>query len=281
MQTSSQTERQRGQAEALQRARLAIQNGRAAEAERLARDILGVNSGHLEATKLLGYALVMQNRADEAVAPLEKAARGSRDPEAETQLAIALRHGGDNDKALLWLKRAVKRVPPFAAAFHELGYLLCSLKRYDEAIDVLKQGMAAAPMMPEMAIQLGFVASAANDRASASGAFTHALAINPAHPEALHGFGILSMNMSDYRQAAELFRRAVSANPDDTLARVMLGNCLLELGDRDAAYALLRAASARGGEFYSKAMQALISSSRGRFWLRPSAAAKFLKGSGA
>lgn len=278
MQTGSQTERQRAQAEALQRARLAIQGDRPADAERIAREVLVANAGHLEATKLLGYALVMQDRADEAIAPLEKAARASRDPEAETQLAIALRQSGDNDKALLWLRRAVKRTPPFAAAFHELGYLLFSLQRHNEAIDALKQGLAAAPMMPEMSIQLGFVSNAVGDYAGAAAAFSHALAINPANPDALHGFGIVSMNSGDYRRAAELFRRAVSVNADDTVARIRLGNCLLELGDREAAHALLRAASARGGEFYGKAIQAMVSSGRGRFWLRPSATAKFLKG---
>lgn len=273
----TQNERQRAQAEALQRARLAIQNDRPAEAERLAGEILGVNSGHLEATKIVGYALVMQGRAGEAVDLLEKAARTSRDPEVETQLAIALRHAGDSDKALTWLKRAVKRTPPFAPAFHELGFVLHSLGRSAEAIDVLRQGLAVAPMMTDMAIQLGFVCYAVNDRANAGGAFAHALSVNPVHPEAIEGLGTVLMDAGDYAQAAELFRRALSANPDDAVARIALGNCLLELGERDAAYACLRAASARGPEFYGKSLRALLSSGHGRFWLRPSSAAKFLK----
>lgn len=49
-------ERQRAHAEALQRAKLAIQNDRPADAERLASEILKANAGHLEATKILGYA---------------------------------------------------------------------------------------------------------------------------------------------------------------------------------------------------------------------------------
>jgi hypothetical protein len=43
------------------------------------------------------------------------------------------------------------------------------------------------------------------------------------------------------------------------------------------AYACLRAASAHGAGPYGLALRALAGSSRGRFWLRPSAAAKFLK----
>ena len=66
----------------------------AAEAERIAGEILKANAGHAEATKLFGYALLMQARPEEAVAPLEKAARASHDPEIETQLAIALRQAG-------------------------------------------------------------------------------------------------------------------------------------------------------------------------------------------
>ena len=271
-------ERQRAHAEALQRAKLAIQNDRPADAERLASEILKANAGHLEATKVLGYALVMQGRAEAALAPLEKAARTSRDPEVETQLAIALRQAGQSDKALIWLKRAVKRAPPFAPAFHELGYVLHELGQSGEAIAVLRQGIAVAPMMTEMAIQLGFVCYAIYDRANAGAAFARALAINPVHPEAIQGLGTVLMDAGDYAQAAELFRRALSANPDDTLARIALGKCLLELGDAETGYACLRAASARGAEFYGKVIAVLLSSGHGRFWLRPSSAAKFLKG---
>ncbi len=86
------------------------------------------------------------------------------------------------------------------------------------------------------------------------------------------------MDEGQYAQAAELFRRALAANPDDTLARMALGKCLLETGQADAAYACLRAASAGGSEYYGKALKVLLSSGHGRFWLRPSGAAKFLKG---
>jgi tetratricopeptide (TPR) repeat protein len=271
-------DRQRAQTETLQRAKLAIENERASDAERLAGEILKANSGHAEAIKILGYALLMQGKAEDAVQPLEKAARASRDPEIETQLAIALRQAGDTDKALVWLKRAIKRTPPFAPAFHELGYVLHSLDRSGEAIEVLKQGIVAAPLMTEMPIQLGFVCYAINDRANAASAFARALSINPVHPEAIQGLATVLMDEGDYAQAAELFRRALSTNPDDTLARIGLGNCLLELNQRDPGYACLRAAGNKSPEFYGKALRAALSSSHGRFWLRPSSAAKFFKG---
>ncbi len=269
---------QNAQAQTLQQAQSAIQKENPVEAERLAREVLKANAGQAEAIKILGYALLMQDKADAAVGPLEKAARASRDPEIETQLAIALRRAGDSAKALIWLKRAIKRTPPFAPAFHELGYVLHSLKRSKEAIDALKQGMAVAPMMTEMPIQLGFVCYAINDRANAGSAFARALAINPANPEAIQGLATVLMDEGNFAQAAELFRRALAVNSDDTLARLGLGNCLLELGQSDAGYACLRAAGVRSSEFYGKALRVALSSGHGRFWLRPSAAAKFFAG---
>jgi len=277
VQANAMNERQRAQAEALQRATYALQNGQPAYAEHIASEILKTNAAHPEATKILAYALMMQQRVKEAVAPLERAARAGRNPEIETQLAIALRRCGQDDKALIWLRRAIKRTPPFPPAFHELGYLLHALKQPDEAVDVLRQGAAIAPMMPEMWVQLGYVCRTRHDHAGAIEAFSRALAINPALPEAVSGMTSVLMHDGDYAQAAELFKRVISARPEEGWARIGLGTCLLELGEPDSAYVCLRAGVGKGASFHA-ALRAITSSSRGRFWLRPSSAATFLKG---
>src|SRR5260221_13499384 len=126
--------------EALQRVMYAIQSQQPDEAVRLAQVVLDRNPSHPKALHLFGYALLMQDRAEEAIAPLEKAFRSLRDPAIETQLAIAYRKAGRIDDALSRLGRAAKRKPVFPAALHELGYLLYSLGRTDEAIEVLKAG---------------------------------------------------------------------------------------------------------------------------------------------
>src|SRR5437016_4242904 len=61
--------------EVFRRALAAIQNGRPAEAERAAREILATNVHDRAALHLLGYALLTQRRACEALAPLEAATR--------------------------------------------------------------------------------------------------------------------------------------------------------------------------------------------------------------
>jgi Flp pilus assembly protein TadD len=151
------------------------------------------------------------------------------------------------------------------------------LKKSGEAVEVLRQGTAVAPMMTQLWVQLGFACLTLNDRGNARDAFAQALAINPAHPDAVKGLTSVTMHEGDYAQAAELFKRAIADDPDDAAARIGLGNCLLELGQQDAGYACLRGAVGKGASL-QQALKAVVSSGHGRFWLRPSRAAAFLKG---
>jgi tetratricopeptide (TPR) repeat protein len=265
-------------AEALQRAMFAVQRQDWVEAERIAGSILKTSADQPHAAKVLGYALMKQGRPAEAVAPLEKAARLGADPELETQLAIALRLAGNNEKALSLLQGAIKKAP-FPPAFHELGYLLHSLGRSDEAVAALEQGIAAAPTIAELHIQLGFICTMLHDRQRARRAFARAIEINAGHLKALQGMTSVLMDEGDYAGAADLLRRALAVNPNDVSAQVALGSCLLELGKADEAYDCLRKAHAKGGQpAYGDVLQAAVSSGHGRFWLRPSAAAKFFGG---
>src|SRR6202166_3368436 len=141
--------------ELVHRAGLALNSKRPGEAELIARDVLRDHPQHPRALHVLGYALLMQGRVEDAITALEPAARRRHDAEIDTQLAIALRRAGRPDDALARLKRATKRNPPYAPAFHEYGCLLASLERYDEAIEAFQRGIDVAPMMPELSIQLG------------------------------------------------------------------------------------------------------------------------------
>ena len=81
----------------------------------------------------------------------------------------------------------------------------------------------------------------------------------------------------EYAAAAELFRRALGLRPDDAVTRNNLGACLLEMGARDAGEASLRAATRTAPQMAGQAITSLAAASHGRFFLRPSAAASFLR----
>jgi len=260
----------------LQWAAAAINHGQPDDAERFARSVLTRTSQHPKALYLLGCALVQQNRAAEAIAPLERAARAMQDATVETQLGIALRKIGRIDDALLRLTRATKRRPVHAEAFHELGFLHYSTNRYDEAVTTIERGLQLAPGSVELMILLGVVHHADRRHAAAKAAFARALEAAPDHPGAHYGMGAVMVDDYDYAQAAEHLRRAAAADKNDAQAHLKLGVCLLELGRIDEGLDGLRAAVRADRRLYGTALTLASSAGRGRFWLRPSAAAKHL-----
>lgn len=256
----------------------ALNAGRPDEAARIAGDVLKREPRHAGALHASGAALLMMGRGKEAIAPLQEASRTRNDAEIDTQLAIALRQAGRADDALVRLKRAVKRKPPYPMAFHELGYLLFTLKHHDKAADVLRRGIDVAPMVPALSVQLGHVQLARGDRRAAKAAFARALSLNPGHGDALFSLAMAHAEDGEYEAAAALFRQCVMARPDNAGAWLNLGHCLLGLGQRDAGYDCFRAAARGGGNNYGMALGALAKSGRGRLFLRPSAAQQFMRG---
>jgi Flp pilus assembly protein TadD len=219
----------------------------------------------------------MQNRADEAIGPLEKAARRSDDPAIETLLAAALAAVGRGDEALDQLRRTTSRRPPFAPAFLEHAGQLAKIGRFDDAIAVLDSGIELAPDALDLRMELGFVHLKCNNRAKARAAFSQVLAAAPERHDALAALAKVMALDGEYASAADLLRRALGLRPDDAVTRNSLGVCLLEMGERDAGEATLRAVAGSAPQMAGQAITSLAAASHGRFFLRPSAAAKFLR----
>src|ERR1700737_3941580 len=142
---------------ALESAVLALRMQRPHEAERLAAGVLKSNRGDVLAAQVLGRALLMQNRADEAVVPLERAARRGDDPAIKTLLAEALAAAGRSSEALDQLREATALRLPFPPAFLQYAGQLAKIGRFDEAIAVLESGLALTPDAVDLRMEFGFV----------------------------------------------------------------------------------------------------------------------------
>jgi Flp pilus assembly protein TadD len=261
---------------ALENADLALRMQRPDEAERLASGVLKANRGNALAAQILGRALIMQNRAAEAIEPLQRAARRSEDPAIETLLGMALDATGQRDEALAQLQKATTRRPPFYQAFLEHGGLLGRLGQLNEAVQVLESGLAFSPDAVDLRMELGYVHIKRNSRATARALFLQVLAVAPGRHDALTALAKVMALDGEYAAAADLYRRALGLRPDDAASRNSLGMCLLEMGERSAGEASLRTASRDAPQLAGQAITSLASASHGRFFLRPSAAAKFL-----
>jgi predicted Zn-dependent protease len=101
----------------------------------------------------------------------------------------------------------------------------------------------------------------------------------PGRLDVLAGLAQVMLLDGEYAAAAETYRRVLALRPDDAMARADLGRCLLEMGERDAGEASIRTATGGRPHMVGRAIASLAASSHGRFFLRPSAATKFLRGS--
>jgi Tfp pilus assembly protein PilF len=107
--------------------------------------------------------------------------------------------------------------------------------------------------------------------------FLQVLAAVPERYDVLPALAKVMALDGEYAAAADIYRRALALKPDDAMSRNNLGICLLELGERDAGEASLREA-VRGAPYMAgQAITSLAASSHGRFFLRRSAAAKFMR----
>jgi len=218
------------QAQALQEAIQALRGRQFARAEQIAASILRTAKTDRAALLVHAHALLGQQRASEAVAPLEKAILRGSDPELETLLGAALCESRRGADGIAQLRKTAARRPPFLPAFQELAGRLAKSAELTEAIKVIEDALALAPDSVDLKLDLGRLCLQANDRAR---------------------------------------------------ARANLAMCLMEMGDRAGAEAALRTVVRGRPHLLSRAAYTMVVSSHGRFFFRPSDAAKFLQVEGA
>lgn len=263
---------------ALEEAGLALQRQQPQTAERLCAAVLKADRGNLVALQILAAALLQQDRPQEAVELLRRAARRSQQPAIETLLARALTAAGLRDEALEQLRLAVTRRPVYALAFLDLGVGLGEAGRCREGIAVLDQGLALAPDADGLRVALGHLRLKRGECAEARQAFQDVRGRAPGRHDAMVGLAKTLALQGDYAGAADLYRAALAIRPDDPLTRIALGKCLLEMGEREAGEAAIRAAGRGSPALAGLALTALASTPHGRVFMRPSAAARFLGG---
>ncbi|BAM92377.1 hypothetical protein S58_64040 [Bradyrhizobium oligotrophicum S58] len=268
------------QAQALQEAIHALRARQFARAEQIAVSILRTAKADRPALLVFAHALLGQQRASEAVAPLEKAVLRGSDPELETLLGAALCESRRAADGIAQLRKTAARRPPFLPAFQELAGRLAQSGQLGEAIAVIEEALTLSPDNVDLALDLARLCLRANDRVRAR---THLLAARDAaagRPDILIELAQVQFLDGDYAEAAGSYRHALGLRPEDTQTRAHLAMCLAEMGDRDGAQAALRTVVRGRPHLLSRAAYIMAVTSHGRFFFRPSAAAKFLGADG-
>jgi tetratricopeptide (TPR) repeat protein len=124
---------------------------RFAEAEAPLRRALDLAPDRAQTHRDLGWVFTKLSRYEEAVASLQHA--GALDPEDPTvhfALAAALYLVKDLAGSEARFRRALALAPAYAAAWHELGTVLRSSGRFEEALTCFNQALDLDPKRPEI-----------------------------------------------------------------------------------------------------------------------------------
>lgn len=246
-------------------------------ARQLAAEALKSNRTDRNAVMILAHALIGQGRADEAITPLERAARRNDDPEVETLLGHVLCGARRTSDGIAQLRRTAARRPPYLPAFQELAGQLANTNEIGEAVGIIEEALALAPASIDLQLDLGRMHVRNNNRAEARRVLRAARITAPGRTDILTELAWAELLDGAYTEAADTYRHALGLRPDDALSRANLAICLMEMGKRKDGEAALRSVFRGRPHMLGRAAFALAASSHGRFFFRPSAAAKFLE----
>ncbi|MBT9597086.1 MAG: tetratricopeptide repeat protein [Vitreoscilla sp.] len=165
-------------------------------------------------------------------------ARWPGQPEALQLMGVALHLQGRHEEALACLDQAAAQQPDTADLQVNRGEVLRALSRWPEAEAALRRALALAPGSPDAWNNLGLVLQARSRHADSEAAYRQALALRPGHAEALNNLGTLVQEMGRADEAGTCYRAVLAAQPDHVNALNNLGTWLKEAGRPDEAAAL-------------------------------------------
>jgi tetratricopeptide (TPR) repeat protein len=217
----------------------ALRQGRNETAERQLRAILAMAPGEINSLRLLGQALLAQNKIEPALETLQRtvgAAPGFW--HARSDLARAYRSAGRLEEAREELRRVVTASPGLDTAWLAYGDVLVDLGKFDDAKFAYERARLADPHRE--AIERGTTALVAQDHLSAEIAFREVLKLDAAHVAALCGLAAVSVHSGNTRDAERLIRHAFTQVAHLPLAQRALSHTLLAAGRLPEAETAIR-----------------------------------------
>jgi len=242
------------------------QAGRLAEAEKVYKQVLDIQSDQFDSLHLLGVILFQRGDPAASVEQIDRALKTSPND------VVALNNRGNAllalrrfDQALASYDRALALRPDYAdalcncgAALHELkryhealaacdrvialqpdyaeahsnrGNTLRELRRYDEALEACDRALALMPDFAEAHCNRGNALHALQRFDEALTSFDRALALRPAYAEALSNRGVTLQDLMRCEEALASVSRALALRPDFAGAHFNEALCRLLIGD--------------------------------------------------
>lgn len=145
-------------------------------------------------------------------------------------LADALRASGRDPEAAIFYMKAIRQVPDFFPARHNLANLYLAQESPDQALVQLRAALALAPSSAKVLNGMGQAMLMKGDPEQAAALFRQALDRDPENVAAAANLGAALMAQELYEEAARQLKQALFLAPDLVRARVNLGVCFLAMG---------------------------------------------------
>jgi tetratricopeptide (TPR) repeat protein len=217
----------------------ALRTGRAQVAEQQLRVIQAQAPGEVNSLRLLGVALLDQEKIPDALEALERAVSAA--PEfwaARTDRARAYRCAGRLQAAREELQRIVAAAPELEAAWLAYGDVLVEMEKYPDARLAYERARLCDPYAKR--IEEASAALVAKDRKTAEITFREILKVDPGHVAAACGLAAVSLGASRGNDALRLLRHALKQSAHLPLAWRGMCQSLVDLGRLPEAEAAVR-----------------------------------------
>jgi tetratricopeptide (TPR) repeat protein len=217
----------------------ALRMGHAETAEHQLRAIQAAAPGDVNSLRLLGAALLAQDKVLPAIESLERAVGTAPNFwHARTDLARAYRSAGRLQEAREELQRVVAAAPGLEAAWLAYGDVLVDLERYPDARVAYERARLADPYARR--IEEATAALVAEDRKTAELIFREILKADASHVGAVCGLAAISLTVSRGADAERLLRHALKQSAHLPLAWRGLSQTMVDLGRLPEAEAAVR-----------------------------------------
>jgi predicted Zn-dependent protease len=206
-----------------------LREGRAATAERQLRALLAAHTDDPNTLRLLGLALLAQNKTATAIDTLESAVAAAPDfPHARTDLARAYRQGGRIEAAYAALRQVLKQAPALGPAWLAFGDVLVDRGKYTAARLAFRRAQAADTQAQRLAAARESFTR--GEPAEADSRFRQILQGDASHVGALCGLAAVSLGAGRVVAAQRLLQHALTQTAHAPLVWRLLAQTLLETG---------------------------------------------------
>jgi tetratricopeptide (TPR) repeat protein len=142
---------------------------------------------------------------------------------------------GNYDSAVQHIKNALLHDPTNAGAYSNLGFILQSIGKFDEAVQCYQKAIELSPDLPDVYINLGNVLKEKKQFDEAVQCYQKALQLKPGLTDAYVNLGIALQKAGRFDEAVIYCQKAVQMNPGDANMHYNLGIAFQEKGRFDEA----------------------------------------------